>query len=298
MPPAAVEMSSEQTTTVIGGKDNFWIWSEAGGFDLTHPPQPTSPPVYPRLPLVTTRSLVTVDLGKSALVVIDLQNYFLSPAMGRPAGSLGLQLVDKLVVDVLPACRKAGMPVVWLGWGLTDDDVDGMPPNIARAYTLRLDTNFVPGRQAPGGLGAEIGPVQLEDGRTVDGGHVLMRGQWNTAFDRRLVAAARPEDIWVSKNRHSGFWGGTDVEAVLVSHGIRTLFFSGANLDQCVATSAIDAYAHGWDCLLLSDACATTSPDFARQCVEFECAVGWGFVLTCQQLADGIDNIQTAVPAV
>ncbi|EFX00469.1 oligopeptide transporter [Grosmannia clavigera kw1407] len=163
-------------------------------------------------------------------------------------------------------------------------------------YTLRLDTNFVPGRQAPGDLGSEIGPVQLEDGSTVDGGHVLMRGQWNVAFDRRLVAAARPEDIWVSKNRHSGFWGGTGIEAALKSRGIRTLFFSGANMDQCVATSAIDAYAHGWDCLLLSDACATTSPDFARQCVEFECAVGWGFVLTCQQLADGIDNIQTAVP--
>ena len=50
----------------------------------------------------------------------------------------------------------------------------------------------------------------------------------------------------------------------------------------------------GWDCLLLSDGCATTSPTFTKQCIEFNSEQGWGFVLSCEDLAKGVDGMQTA----
>lgn len=74
-------------------------------------------------------------------------------------------------------------------------------------------------------------------------------------------------------------------------NSIETLLFSGANTDQSVARSLQDALAMDYDCLLLSNACATTSPKFCRQCIEYNCEVGGAFVLTCKDLADGVDNM-------
>ena len=96
----------------------------------------------------------------------------------------------------------------------------------------------------------------------------------------------------VYKNRLSGFWRGTEVEEVLGARGIGTLIFSGANTDQCVLSSLLNAMTKGYDCLLLSDGCATSSPDFARRCVEFNCNAGWGFVLSCEDFAEGVEKMR------
>ena len=242
---------------------------------------------------MTTKERATIDPAKTALVVIDMQNCFLSPLLGRPSNSIGLGLVDKLVNEAIPACRKAGIPVLWLGWGLTEEDLDNMPPRIARGYEFGLDKNFDEPRELPP-LGEEIGKVKLEDGTVIQAGRTMMRDQWNTAFYPRLVEASESQDMWISKNRLSGFWGQVEIEETLKRRGIKTLLFTGENLDQCVAATMQDAYTKGWDCLMLSDGCGTTSPEFARKCIEYECEGGWGFVLTCQQLADGVENMQTS----
>lgn len=273
---------------VIGGQKNFWLYSKAKGFDLTHPVTPTSPPIYPRIPLRTSQADIAVDPAKTALVVVDLQNYFLSPLLGRPKEGIGMDLVDRLLKQAIPACRKAGIPIVWLGWGLTQEDIDGMPPTIMKGFAA--DSNFE-GPRKVGSLGSEIGPLECHDGTIIDGGRVLMRGAWNAAFYSPLADVAEPGDIWVSKNRLSGFWGGTGIEEILEERGIRTLLFSGANTDQCVGGSLQDAFTKGWDCLMLKDGCATTSPEYARRCIEYNCEGGWGFLLTCDQFVQGVGNI-------
>lgn len=275
---------------VIGGPDNFWLWSEAGGFDLTHPATPDAPPISPRIALETTKQRATIDPRKTALVVVvDFQNYFLSPLLGRPDPSPGLDAVRKLVEVAIPACREAGIPIVWLGWGLEDGDLEDMPPTIVRGFGL--DRNFDRTKKI-GELGKEIGQVTLEDGTAIDAGRALMQHQWNTEIYHPLAEAALPHDLWQYKNRLSGFWGGDDnttgIEGKLRERGIRTLLFAGGKLDMCVASSMQDAYHKGWDVLLLSDGAATTSPEFATQTVHWECELGWGFVLTCEQFADGV----------
>jgi nicotinamidase-related amidase len=284
------KMSSSRQIEVIGGK-NFWLYSPDSGYDLTHPPAPNSAPIYPPIPLSTTSGGVAIDPSKSALVVIDLQNYFLSPALGRPLESVGLQVTSRLLKHAIPACRKAGMPVVWLCWGVTKEEIDEMPPTIIKGFAA--DTNFV-GKKQIGPLGSDIGSVELEDGTTVDGGLVLVKDQWNSALWHQLFDVTENNDTHVYKNRLSGFWGDSSIEDVLISRGIKTLLFAGCNTDQCVGGTVEGAYTKGWDCLLLSDGTATSSPAFAQQCIEYNVAGGWGFVLTCEQLAKGVDNMQTA----
>lgn len=274
---------------IFGGKKNFWLYSNAHGWDLTHPSTPSSPAIYPQIPLATTSARVTIDPVKTALVIIDLQNYFLSPNLGRPSEAIGLKVVDRLLEHAIPACRQAGIPIVWLGWGLTEQDIDEMPPAIVKGFAA--DNNFS-GERRVEGLGSDIGSVRLDDGSVVEGGRVLMRDQWNSAMYAPLEEKREGQDIRIHKNRLSGFWGGTASEELLSSRGIRTLLFAGANTDQCVGGSLQDAFTKGWDCLLLSDGCATTSPDFARRCIEFNTKEGWGFMLSCEGLAKGVDSMQ------
>jgi hypothetical protein len=162
---------------VIGGEDNFWLFSEAGGYDLTHPPKPDSPPIHPRLRLETTTKPAAIDPKKTALVCVDLQNYFLSPLLGRPTDAVGLKVVDNLLDTAIPACRKAGIPVLWLGWGLSREDIDSMPPTIVKGFAA--DSNFK-GPRKKRGLGTDIGKLKLEDGTEIEGGRILMLEQWNS----------------------------------------------------------------------------------------------------------------------
>jgi len=152
------------------------------------------------------------------------------------------------------------------------------------------------------GLGSEMGPVKLEDGTTVDAGRLLFRDTWNAALPPALDSAyqegkmleSKP-DVWIHKNRMSGLWGAsTPCTTFLEKEGIRTLLFAGVNTDQCVGGSLQDAFTKGWDCVLLSDGCGTTSPEFAKECVEFNAARTWGFVTDCASLEKGVEKMVAA----
>jgi len=152
------------------------------------------------------------------------------------------------------------------------------------------------------GLGSEIGPVIVEDGKTVDAGRLLMRDTWNAGLPKTLNDAfvegqkeKNKADVWIHKNRMSGLWGnGTSCTEYLEREGIKTLLFAGVNTDQCVSGSLQDAFTNGWDCILVKDACGTTSPGFADECVEFNCARTWGFVIDCDGLQQGVQMMLDA----
>ncbi|KAH0161539.1 Isochorismatase hydrolase, partial [Aureobasidium melanogenum] len=149
------------------------------------------------------------------------------------------------------------------------------------------------------GLGAWCGELKLADGTTVDAGRLLMRDAWNSAlyppldtlYAEGLNLPSKP-DVWIHKDRMSGMWGArTDCEDFLEEKGIRSLLFAGVNTDQCVSGTFTDAFSKGYDCVMLRDACGTTSPEFSQQCIEFNAAKSWGFVATCEDLAKGVEKM-------
>lgn len=324
---------SDRRKAVIGSKTNFWLYDSENGFDLTHPPTPDSSPVLPQVPLQTTTSRITVDPAKTALVVVDMQNFFLAPCLGKPRDSKGIKACDQLLKHAISACRKAGIRIIWLNWGLTQDEIEEMPPATLKAFgfsTVPHDhglPELANGesqrnghkndedaaetyRTAPfgkdprlyRGLGSSIGPVKLDDGSSVEGGKLLMRDQWNAALYEPLEQARQEglldgverKDVWLHKNRMSGLWGDkTLLTEYLAETGIKTLLFSGVNTDQCVGGSLQDAFTKGYDCLLLTDASATTTPEDqgGQSCVEYNAAKTWGFTLSCEDLARGAENI-------
>lgn len=305
-----------------GSGKPFWLYDSRTGFDLTHPESPSAPPVTPRVTIQTTTSPITVDPAKTALVIIDMQNFFLSSAMGRTRGA-GHDALDQLVQYAVPAARKAGIRIIWLNWGLTAEEIENMPPSVSRAFGFKavMGKDTVPvdkngnmqyqggdklvehgkdGRKYMG-LGSPMGTLSdPESGKEIDAGNLLMRDQWNSAlvspldkmYEEGKNVELRP-DVWIHKNRMSGMWGATtECEEFLESQGIKTLLFTGVNTDQCVGGTYQDSFSKGYDCILLNDGCGTTSPQFAQQSMEFNAGNTWGFVTTCKALADGAEQMQ------
>ncbi|KAI5924034.1 isochorismatase [Camillea tinctor] len=208
----------------------------------------------PSLCLQSTHGLpgisFTLAPALSALVVVDMQNFFLHPrCYDHPSG---LAAVDK-TIDVVRKCREVGIKIIWLNWGLTEEDVVSMPAATQRSFSRNLITLSLDEKQRRDGFGSDMG-----DGR----GRLLMAGSWNADIYDPLKEVSLPEsDIFCDKNRISGLWNSeTPLGKALAANRIRTLLFTGVNTDQCVLGTLSDAYYQGFDCIMVEDCCGTPTP--------------------------------------
>ncbi|KAI0868038.1 Isochorismatase hydrolase [Hypoxylon argillaceum] len=296
---------------VVGSSSNFWLWDPRSGWDLTHPATPDAPRINPRLRLNCEISNIYIDPVKTALVIIDMQNYSLSNALGVKVAPTVLKAEETLIHSGIPAARKANIQVIWLNWGLTEETLEKVPPGSIRVFgwkanceeidygmfsnsspigdsEIRVHCGEQPQARQPG---TDLGEVQTSTGNRV-AGRALMRDTWNTELHEPLLhvyktglSGPRP-DVIIHKDRNSGLYDDEcDFAKYLVESGIRTLLFSGMNTDQCVMATLQDAHARGYDTVFLRDACATDSPDYAQQSAVFNCCINWGFVSTCKELA-------------
>ncbi|KAL5434431.1 hypothetical protein PMIN06_011376 [Paraphaeosphaeria minitans] len=304
--------------SLIGSPSSFWLHHSTHGFNLTHPSTPTTPVSTPTVTIQTTTTPITIDPTKSALVIIDMQNFFLSPALGRTTGGPGHIASDNLIKHAIPAARKAGIRIIWLNWGLDEEDLRTMPPAVRRCFGFyaipegdEFERDFSPSKGSVGvdrfgvpraehgreamyhGLGAPCGSVKLESGEEVDAGDLLVRDSWNADIYPPLKELYDPAaDAWIHKNRMSGLWGAsTPLQTYLESEGIKTLFFAGVNTDQCVGGTLTDAFSRGYDCVMLSDGCGTSSGEEAQRSWEFNAERTYGFCMKCEDLAEGVGKV-------
>lgn len=87
---------------------------------------------------------------------------------------------------------------------------------------------------------------------------ICIRGSW----DAEIVDELKPrlDDHVVIKRRDSVFQD-TEVEVWLRSLGIDSIIFSGIDTSICVESSLRDAFNHGYDIVLISDATASNNLD-------------------------------------
>ncbi|KAI9684533.1 MAG: hypothetical protein M1822_005621 [Bathelium mastoideum] len=302
---------TDKRKIVVGSSDNFWIWSQESGWDLTHTSTQDAELLSSRLLLKCEISNVTIDPRKTALLIIDMQNFSLSSSLRTESVPTLYQAQDELLQYAIPAARKANIQVVWLNWGLSGRDIETMTPAALRVFGFRANSDFVDygistrsvasnGTEEmiqcgesprPTNLGVDLGQVTLPNGRRVDAGRVLMRGTWNAALHGPLASAfevgqtAPRPDVQIYKNRNSGLSdASSELSEYLKREGIRTLLLTGMNTDQCVMATLQDAHSQGYDTILLKDGCATDSPVYAQQSAEYNCYRNWGFCSTCKAL--------------
>ena len=242
-----------------------WL-ADAGHVDMSQPGPVPRPLTLPALP-----QRVTLDLHRTALIVIDMQNDFCTP--GGWVDHIGGDVTaDRAPIAPLnrltPALRRHGVPIVWVNWG-NRPDLANMPPNQLHLYK-------------PGGTGVGLG-----DPLPGHGARVLQKDSWAAAIvDELQVDAA---DLRVDKHRISGFWD-TPLDSILRNLGIRTLLFAGVNTDQCVLCTLTDANFLGYGCVMVEDCCATSSPAFCTEATVWNVKKCFGFVTSADDVVASLAN--------
>lgn len=207
-----------------------------------------------------------VELTKSAIVVVDMQNAFASKG-----GLLDLAGVDisgagavvRTIEGVLKAARERGVQVVYLQTGYKPDLSNG---GGASSPNPRKETALCLMRARP----------ELK-------GQLLVEGTWD--FEIVPELAPQPGDRVVLKTRYSGF-AGTTLDSVLRAREIRYLFFVGIATNVCVESTLRDAYFHEYWPVLVTDGAMQAGPPSAHEATIFNVESFFGWTLRSGSLIE------------
>ncbi len=248
----------------IGSGRRIWrVDAQAADLSMIRGPLVVEFPAYPQK--------LRIDVRRTAMLIIDMQNDFCAPG-----GWLERQGVDiaparrpiPVLRALLPLLRAHSMPVIWLNWGNRPDKLN-LHPGILHVYNPTGDGVGL-GDSFPGG-----------ESRTLE------KNSWGAALVEELEVL--PGDICVDKYRMSGFFD-TPLDSILRNLEIRSLLFGGVNLDQCVLSTLTDAACLGYDCIVVEDCCATTSPDYCRQATLYNVPQCFGFVTSSRNIQSGFER--------
>ena len=227
------------------------------------------------------RNLAPVDLDphRTALLIIDMQAYFLSPDSplsrscdAQVPGVLasyherGRALVEPALARLLGFFRGSGLRVLYTTVASElDDGADLMPIFQGRneaARELQLPS-YIPPR----------------------------RDEW-----AQIVGslAPRADEIVVNKTTYGAF-SSTGLEHTLRNLGISTLVVGGVVTNVCVETTARDACDLGFQVVLVDDGCAAFSPEIHDATMlsfqgPFGCVRSADQVLAMLSAALGVDE--------
>ena len=168
-----------------------------------------------------------------ALLVIDMQNGFVSK--GGSYDLMGLN-VSKYS-DVVPSlkrliafCRQVKIPIFYSQAVREESGID----LLTRSHRILPKSREERIKRRP----------------------ICIRGSW----DAEIVEELKPnfDDHVVIKRRDSVFQD-TEVEVWLRSLGIDSIIFAGIDTSICVESSLRDAFNHGYDIILISDATSSNN---------------------------------------
>ena len=196
-----------------------------------------------------------LDLKRTALIVVDMQNSFVSK--GGMFDLAGFDISGSApVIDVnarlIAAARSAGVRVVYLYLAFKADLSD-VPDSSSPAYHKELALRMMRAR-----------PERK----------LLIDDSWDAAIIDAL--APRPSDRVIRKTRYDGFCR-TGLDAALRADNIRWLLFTGVATNVCVESTARSAFFGEYWPILVEDAMNNSGPDFNRQATlwNFEHTLGW-----------------------
>lgn len=164
-----------------------------------------------------------MSLSTSALVVIDVQNEFMSPNGNFPCPDDVRETLTKNLSTLVPRFRGNGGHIIWIKAiyeNRTEEPLGKTQTIKGTNEWLQVATHFyeVPCCES-GSFGAEIYP--------------------------EVLALAAPQDALVTKIGYSAFWETTALLDVLRAKCITDAYFSGLASGTCVLASVLDAIKIG-----------------------------------------------------
>ena len=207
-----------------------------------------------------------VDLSKAALLIIDMQRDFIEPnGFGAMLGNDVTKLHRAIAPckAVLEAAREKKMPVIHTREGHRD---------VSLIHPHKLHRRGV------------VKPVIGEPGPL---GRILIRGE--PGHDIIPDLYPREGEPIIDKPGKGSFYA-TDLENILTSRGIETIFVCGVTTEVCVHTTIREGNDRGYHCVALSDACASYRDEFHDVGLNMIVAQGgiFGSVTSTEKFIDAL----------
>ena len=197
------------------------------------------------------------DLARTALVVVDMQNAYLSP--GGYLDKVGFDVsasppVIAAAAQVLAAARQAGLFVAHLQNGFDAAQTEAGGPTSPVWHKSNALKHMRANPETRGTL--------------------ITHGTWDHDFVEPLRPL--PGEAVVPKARDSGF-AGTNLEQLLRARGVTHLILVGVNTNVCVESTLRDAYHREFFALMVGDATLQAGPDEIYRATHFnvERFFGW-----------------------
>jgi ureidoacrylate peracid hydrolase len=198
-----------------------------------------------------------IEPARTALVVVDMQNAYLSP--GGYLDRVGFDVsgsgpVVEAAARVLAAARAAGLFVVHLQNGFDAALTEAGGPTSPVWHKSNALKHMRANPETRGTL--------------------ITHGTWDHEFVEAL--RPRPGEAVVGKARYSGF-AGTNLEQLLRARGISHVILVGVNTNVCVESTLRDAYHREFFALMVGDATLQAGPDEIFRATHFnvERFFGW-----------------------
>jgi ureidoacrylate peracid hydrolase len=213
---------------------------------------------------------LTIGLSTTALVVVDMQNAYLSK--GGYLDRVGFDVttsppVIEKAAAVLAAARTAGLFIVHLQNGFDELQTEAGGPT-APVWHKSNALKYM--RANPG-----------------ERGKLITHGTW----DHDFVEPMRPVagEAVVPKARYSGF-AGTHLEQLLRARGITTIVLVGVNTNVCVEATLRDAYHREFFALMIPDSTLQAGPDFIFEATVFNVTRFFGWAASSDRVIDAISR--------
>lgn len=200
------------------------------------------------------------DPAKSAVIVVDVQNDFIHEdgrsGLSGDRNAAAKEMAENRLAPFVAEARAAGALIVWIQMGNAPETT---PPANARMKRKMY------------GQGEDFDIWQRA---------MCVKGSWGAEF----YLKPEPDDEIVAKTRYSSFIR-TRLDELLKSKGIETAVVTGVVTNQCVESTARDAYQYDYDVVVVSD-CVSDTNEQARAATFASVERSFGWVRTAAELLD------------
>lgn len=211
-----------------------------------------------------------IDLQRTAVMVIDMQNAFVSKGGMFDLWGRDMSRWHKIIEPIKKITRAArvkGCKVIYTASVYSPDLHDSGGPNSPLWYKDR-------------------GLIEYRDGPSERRDKFLIRGTWGP----EIIDELKPQgtDILIEKPKFSAFFG-TNLDTILKTYNIKYLIFVGTSTNVCVEASIRSASYLEYFPILISDAVMSDGPPFVQEATLYTIKLVYGWVTTTENIVKAME---------
>ena len=215
---------------------------------------------------------ILVDLARTALLVVDMQNAFAHKGGYFDLVGLDITPIQRIIEPcrkVINAAHATGIRIIYLQLGCSQDLSDRGSPD------------------APSSVKSRVLSMMKEHPEWKDKFYIY--GTWGAEIIEEL--RPREGDIVVKKQKHDGFIG-TNLDIILRTLGAKYLFFVGAATNICVESTLRHAFFLDYFPILVSNAVSQMGSNITQDATILNVQSTFGWVTNAKELLHAMGSIE------